>query len=105
MARYNTEYNDEGVICPYCGFSNPSGKAVSVDTAATSQCGDCGKYFDHEQMLVITHVTTPDCELNGDRHIFGKKTDYGAYNSGKRYLYSFCEVCNKCKIEEVENDR
>ena len=67
------EYEDE-MICPYCGHStHVDGEDYSIDDVRIEECFKCGKNFKFQSEIIVTHSTTPDCELNGEEHVYAER--------------------------------
>lgn len=90
MAKFENIYDDNNAVCPYCGEKFQPESEDYSENQSVEECSNCGTRYKLHQIFSVTHVTTPDCELNGDKHQFETKT----LTDGRKA--SFCKVCNKC---------
>ncbi len=92
-SQYEEQIDDNKVICPYCKHEyQPEAEGYSED-AREEECEQCNmKYYIH-QVFFTSHVTKPDCELNGQQH----KPVQTKLLNGQDYRY--CSVC-ECYLRE-----
>ena len=90
MSDYSDEYDDCNAVCPYCGDTyQVEGESYSEDDTDIT-CDECGKRYYLRQDFSVTHVSTPDCTLNGEQHKWRPIN----ITSGS---HDFCSVCDKCR--------
>lgn len=89
-AQYDDQYDGSNRICPYCGYKYKVEAEEVSETTRVEDCENCGKKFYAQEVIDITHKSTPDCELNGQAHQWAPwNTEYGPHD--------FCSVCAKCR--------
>lgn len=91
MSKYEYQYDDEKVICPYCQHSYRQDAGDFSEDDEVEECDNCGKQYHLYQEISITHNTKPDCELNNEAH------DYKDERLSDGSTYPFCTVCGKIK--------
>lgn len=90
-SKYDDEYDDNNVVCPYCkGEYQPEGEDYSEDSRE-EECDDCGKFYHVHQSFSVTHITTPDCDLNGGQHEWEKESN--GINT-----FNHCLICDSYKV-------
>jgi len=90
VEKFEEEIESEGYKCPYCKEMHICDDWDYEDE--TIDC-HCGKKFIATADHSVTFHSTPDCELNGEKH---KLKYHSEETHGKVY---FCEICNECMIE------
>ena len=91
MAKFEEQYDSENAICPYC-FDSYQVEAEDYDEdEREEQCDECGMKYWLSQSFSVTHETRPDCELNGEDHVFERVKLYNGREA------DFCTVCDKCR--------
>jgi len=71
MSKYDDEYSNYYIICPYCKkevISDTEGLDFEEDDEERS-CS-CGKRYYLRSEIEISHTTKPCCELNDEKHVF-----------------------------------
>ena len=98
-SKYTDQCDDNNIICPYCGYEyQPEPEDWSEDDSV-HECGECGKNFHSHQSFTTTHHSEPDCELNGNKHVW----ESVKLKSGKEH--DFCKICDKCRpIKERKHE-
>lgn len=96
--EYEDKYEDE-VTCPYCGFKYSDSWEIR-DSVDDEECPECKKHFSIEIIRRVDYHTRPDCELNGQRHIFGDAVSNltGKVIDGCEDAV-FCKVCGTCRLK------
>ena len=90
-SKYDDQYDDNNVVCPYCGEKyQPEGEDYSEDTRE-EECYECGKTYWVNQSFSVTHVTEPDCGLNGEDHQWEQESN--GVNT-----FNHCVICDKYEI-------
>lgn len=90
-SKYDDIYDDSNVVCPYCGEEyQPEGEDYSEDNRE-EECCECGKNYWVSQSFSVTHVTEPDCSLNGEEHQWEKECN--GINS-----FNHCLICDKYEV-------
>lgn len=89
--EYERQRDSSDAICPYCQHSYQVETEDFSPTRRTETCDECGKKFYLEQEFTVDHITTPDCELNNQEHIYIYFKDYNA---------EICATCNKSRIRK-----
>ena len=70
-SEYEEKYGENKMVCPYCGYSHHvEGEDYSIGENRIEECGNCGKNFKYSTSIDVTHITTPDCDLNGGEHVY-----------------------------------
>ena len=88
---FDEQSDDSEMICPYCKEAyQPEGEDYD-DSGHIAECDDCGKKYHARQDFSVTHIATPDCELNGEEH------QYSMHSLGGGREHPFCDKCSKCK--------
>lgn len=80
MTKEYSQTSDECYrICPYCKTKyQPEGSDYS-DHVRVEECGSCGKKYHAHDVFTVTHYATPDCELNGQQHIWKHSRVFGTH--------------------------
>lgn len=92
MSTYEGRFDEEKIICPYCGHSHrPLDAGDFGEDDEVDECENCGKQYHVYQEIQIQHRTKPDCELNKQEHEYEDKPLYG----GK--TFQACAACGKIK--------
>jgi len=92
MSKYEEQYDGSDSICPYCKHSYQVESEDYSEESQEIQCDECGKKYYLHQYFSISHHSTPDCELNGEKHQF----ELIGLKNGSAY---FCKICDKCKLQ------
>lgn len=90
IGKYEDKYDDNNMICPYCGSKYQVESEDYSEDPRVEECDECGKKYHAVQSFSVTHISTPDCELNGESHVW----EPVKIRNG---VHDFCSICNKCK--------
>jgi hypothetical protein len=92
MSKIEYTWSNQSMICPYCEYAyQPESEDITEDLYEI-ECEECGKTFWGTHNIMIYHEGIPDCELNGEKHIWNKD----------RNNNSFCSVCGRSKPYKKE---
>jgi hypothetical protein len=88
-STYTETWSNSERTCPYCKASHrPEHDATSEDVRI-EECSACEKKYYAHDSLTITLYGKPDCELNGERHMYTLRH----FRDGHKHGY--CSVCDK----------
>jgi|GEM_PF-1897089 len=90
-SKYQDKYDNNNVICPYCGFSYEPECGDYSDYERPEQCEKCRMNFYVQQIFEVSHQTKPDCSLNNKNHNW---VEVNLRNGSK---HDFCSICDKCR--------
>ena len=79
-----TDSND--CICPYCEWSYQVESEDYNESGTVEECFDCGMKYHRRTEFHISHIASPDCNLNGKPH---------QYKNPDVVSASFCVICGK----------
>ena len=65
------QVDDCHAICPYCKEQWAVEMEDYSEDRRIEECFGCDKKFYLEEQFSVEHVTSPDCELNGEEHVWG----------------------------------
>lgn len=88
MSKYHEINSSYDVLCPYCRHKYQPEMADCDEYERVATCDKCGKKYFLSQIFDITHVTRPDCEINGEQHQL-----VGHNNASKTFSWQVCTVC------------
>jgi hypothetical protein len=91
-SKYEQQRDDDWSQCPYCGNKWEVESCSYSEDSRVEECGECGKKYHLHQVFTVEHVSTPDCELNGESHLWEPRS------LGGGRTHPFCSVCDKCKV-------
>lgn len=83
-------FDDSVRKCPYCGNSYQPEAADYSEDSREEECSECGKTYRAHDCFTVTHYGTPDCELNGEAHVWVPR------RTGLSRTHPFCDKCDKC---------
>jgi hypothetical protein len=92
MSQYESQHDDDKVICPYCEHSYEVEPENYDEDSREKDCEECGKTFWLSQSFSVTHITQPDCEINAGEH------KWELMNFSDLRAAFFCATCNKCSL-------
>ena len=90
ITQYEETSDDDNRVCPYCQHSHHIECQDYNEEERVDECEECGKKFHVSEVYSVTHHARPDCELNGEEHIF-----VNAISS----IYFFCKKCDVLKVD------
>lgn len=70
VQKYDDQYDNNNSICPYCGDEYQVEAEDYSEEPRAVQCQECMMMYYLRQNFEVTHIATPDCELNGEKHKF-----------------------------------
>ena len=85
LNKYEKTRSDKERTCPYCGAEIFVEADEYSEEDRTEECPDCGKKFIAYETFQVTHHAEPDCELNGEDHVWGSPIGN----------LRFCKVCGR----------
>lgn len=89
--EFDETYDDANRACPYCGHEYQPESEDYTDEPRAEECDECGKSFYARDDFSVTHIATPDCELNGETH------DWQPVQLRDGTRHPFCTTCGKCQ--------
>jgi len=91
--------DDTLVECPYCGETYQPECEDFGEDCREEECNECGKTYLLSESFSVTHIATPDCELNGETH------EYEDRSLGGGRTHPFCSKCSKCQpLNEIQEE-
>ena len=91
MAEFTKQMDDCNAVCPYCGDSYQVEAESYSEDQAEETCGACGNKYWLVTDFSVSHTTTPDCELNGFKHVW----EMIELSNGRKH--EFCSKCDQCR--------
>lgn len=82
-SKYEEKDDLLNAICPYCGYEYQVENEDFDEDERREYCDECGKEYWLCQEITVTHITRPDCRINGQQHLY-QETPKGLF---------FCTVC------------
>lgn len=90
MSTFDNKYDDgDHRICPYCSHKFEVESCDHDEMGGDRECEECGKKYKYHEYTTVTHVTEPDCQLNGEDH------DYDDHDLGNLGIVKFCKICGQ----------
>ena len=88
MSKYQDQFDDSVVVCPYCNHQYQPEAEDFNEEERIQECMNCEKKFHHQDEISYTHSTRPDCEINGEAHV---------WELVESCNHDFCAVCDTIK--------
>lgn len=90
MSKFEDQYDGHDAICPYCRATYQVESEDFSEDIRVDECGKCSKKYHLSQMFSVDHHTSPDCELQGDKHL------WLLYDLKDGRKHPFCTECGQC---------
>ena len=96
MSKYEDQYDDNYIICPYCKYYYQCEGEDYEESGVEGECPECGKIYVRTTIFEVSHKTEPDCNLNKTNHRWeSKKLSNGVH-------HDFCTICGECRMKSKE---